>query len=91
MKIKEQAKAYLQMKGELVNGMNLINSTNLEYFPVQHKAEINRLKGEFYQRMNDSENANQAFSMAISLFTNLAKGWLSWGNHCDQVGLSPVR
>ncbi|CAM6100600.1 unnamed protein product [Calypogeia fissa] len=85
VKIKEQAKAYLQMKGELVNGMNLINSTNLEYFPVQHKAEINRLKGEFYQRMNDSENANQAFSMAISLFPNLAKGWLSWGNHCDQV------
>ncbi|KAL3681984.1 hypothetical protein R1sor_000006 [Riccia sorocarpa] len=84
-KIREQAKAYLHMKGELVSGINLINSTNLEYFPVQHKAEIFRLKGEFLNRMNDSENANQAFSMAISLFKFLAKGWISWGNHCDQV------
>ncbi|KAG6555625.1 hypothetical protein Mapa_002860 [Marchantia paleacea] len=85
VKIREQAKAYLQMKGELVSGINLINSTNLEYFPVQHKAEIFRLKGEFLNRLNDSENANQAFSMAISLFKFLAKGWISWGNHCDQV------
>ncbi|KAL2624095.1 hypothetical protein R1flu_008340 [Riccia fluitans] len=84
-KIREQAKAYLHMKGALVSGINLINSTNLEYFPVQHKAEIFRLKGEFLNRMNDSENANQAFSMAISLFKFLSKGWISWGNHCDQV------
>ncbi|KAJ7563398.1 hypothetical protein O6H91_03G108600 [Diphasiastrum complanatum] len=85
VKIREQAKAYLEMKGELIHGLNLINATNLEYFQVQHKAELFRLKGEFLQKMNDSENANQAFSTSISLFKHLPKGWISWGNHCDQV------
>ncbi|KAJ7564762.1 hypothetical protein O6H91_02G032300 [Diphasiastrum complanatum] len=85
VKIREQAKAYLEMKGELIHGLNLINATNLDYFQVQHKAELIRLKGEFLQKMNDSENANQAFSNTISLFKHLPKGWISWGNHCDQV------
>lgn len=85
VKIREQAKAYLEMKGELVSGLNLINTTNLEYFPLQHKAEIFRLKGDFLQKMQDSENANQAYSNAISFYKHLPKGWISWGNHCDQV------
>ena len=87
VKIREQAKAYLEMKGELASGLNLINTTNLEYFPVQHKAEIFRLKGDFMQKMNDLENANQAYSSAISLYKHLPKGWISWGNHCDEVWL----
>lgn len=85
MKIREQAKAYLEMKNELVSGVNLLNSTNLEYFPVQHKAEIFRLKGEFLQKTNDNDTANQMFSTAISLHKHLPKGWISWGNHCDKV------
>lgn len=83
VKIREQAKAYLEMKAEVTNGLNLINSTNLEYFPVKHKAEIFRLKGDFLLKLHDSENANIAYSNAISLFKNLPKGWISWGNYCD--------
>ncbi|KAL2497632.1 Phosphatidylinositol 3- and 4-kinase family protein with FAT domain [Abeliophyllum distichum] len=85
VKIREQAKAYLEMKGELVSGRNLINSTNLEYFPVKHKAEIFRLKGDFLLKLSDSEGANLAYSNAISLFKNLPKGWISWGNYCDMA------
>lgn len=85
VKIREQAKAYLEMKGELNSGLNLINNTNLEYFPVKHRAEIFRLKGDFLLKLNDSENANVAYSNAISLFKHLAKGWISWGNYCDLV------
>ncbi|KAJ7953120.1 Transformation/transcription domain-associated protein [Quillaja saponaria] len=85
VKIREQAKAYLEMKGELTNGLNLINSTNLEYFPAKHKAEIFRLKGDFLLKLNDSEGANLAYSSAISLFKNLPKGWISWGNYCDMA------
>jgi hypothetical protein len=66
VKIREQAKAYLDMKGELRTGMNTINTTNLEYFPVQHKAEIFRLKGEFLMRMGDGDNANQVGSFSNS-------------------------
>ncbi|KAJ4713985.1 transformation/transcription domain-associated protein-like [Melia azedarach] len=85
VKIREQAKAFLEMKGELTSGLNLINSTNLEYFPVKHKAEIYRLKGDFLLKINDPEGANVAYSNAISLFKNLPKGWISWGNYCDMV------
>lgn len=86
VKIREQAKAYLEMKGgELTSGLQLISSTNLEYFPVKHKAEIFRLKGDFSLKMNDCEGANLAYSNAISLFKNLPKGWISWGNYCDLV------
>ncbi|XP_042425801.1 transformation/transcription domain-associated protein-like [Zingiber officinale] len=85
VKIREQAKAYLETRGELINGLNLINNTNLEYFPVKHKAEIFRIKGDFLLKMNDSENANLAYSNAISLFKHLPKGWISWGNYCDMV------
>ncbi|KAK9136460.1 hypothetical protein Syun_015790 [Stephania yunnanensis] len=85
VKIREQAKAYLEMRGELTSGLNLINSTNLEYFPVKHKAEIFRLKGDFLLKLNDCENANLAYSNALSLFKNLPKGWISWGNYCDMI------
>lgn len=85
VKITEQAKANLETKGELTTGLNLINSTNLEYFPAKHKAEIFRLKGDFLLKVNDSDGANLAYSNAISLFKNLPKGWISWGNYCDMV------
>ncbi|XP_072974683.1 uncharacterized protein [Typha angustifolia] len=85
VKIREQAKAYLEMKGEIISGLNLINNTNLEYFPAKHKAEIFRLKGDFLLKMNDGDNANIAYSSAISLFKHLPKGWISWGNYCDMI------
>ncbi|XP_010548285.1 PREDICTED: transformation/transcription domain-associated protein-like isoform X2 [Tarenaya hassleriana] len=85
IKIREQAKAYLEMKGELASGLNLINSTNLEYFPLKNKAEILRLKGDFHLKLNDTEGANIAYSNAITLFKNLPKGWISWGSYCDMA------
>ncbi|KAF1875106.1 hypothetical protein Lal_00007722 [Lupinus albus] len=85
VKITEQAKAYLETKEEVTTGLNLVNSTNLEYFPAKHKGEIFRLKGDFLLKLNDSESANLAYSSAISLFKNLPKGWISWGNYCDMA------
>ncbi|XP_042493905.1 transformation/transcription domain-associated protein-like isoform X1 [Macadamia integrifolia] len=85
VKIREQAKAYLEMKGGLSSGLSSINSTNLEYFPVKHKAEIFRLKGDFLLKLNECENANTAYSNAISLFKHLPKGWISWGNYSDMI------
>lgn len=87
MNVKEKLKTFLEMKGELINGLNLINSTNLEYFPAEDKAEIFRLKGNFLLRLNDSDGANTAYSNAISLCKNLPKGWISWGNYCEMVAV----
>ena len=33
----------------LLTGLNLIHTTNLDYFTTQHQAEIFRLKGQFLQ------------------------------------------
>ena len=44
-----QCKAYLAQPAELVTGLNLIHTTNLDYFTTQHQAEIFRLKGQFLQ------------------------------------------
>ena len=62
VKIREQAKAYLEMRGELTAGINLINNTNLELFPGQHQAEIFLLEGEYFLKMNDVDQANRAYS-----------------------------
>lgn len=85
VKIREQAKAYLDMKGELTSGLNLINNTILDYFPAKLRAEIFRLKGDFLFKMNDCEHANLEYSNAISLYKHLPKGWISWGNYCDMI------
>lgn len=87
VKIKEQAKAYLETKGELATGINLVNSTNLEFFLAKNKAEIFRLKGDFHLKLNDTDGANLAYSNAISVFNNLSKGWISWGTYSDMVFL----
>eukprot|EP00899_Mesostigma_viride_P026573 jgi/Mesvir1/70/Mv13673-RA.2 len=84
-KIREQAHAYLDMKGELVSGVNLINTTNLEYFPTEHKSEMFRLKGKFLQRMGDGDAANAAFSSSISLQKFNPEGWCSWAEFCDRM------
>lgn len=44
-----QAKAYLAQSGEQLTGLNLLNTTNLDYFNPQHQAEVFRLKGLFHQ------------------------------------------
>ncbi|KAL8143397.1 hypothetical protein V2J09_016429 [Rumex salicifolius] len=85
VKIREQAKAYLEIKEELSSGLNLINSTNLEYFQTKQKAEIFRLKGDFLLKLNDCESANREYSNAMGLFKNLPKGWISWGTYCDMA------
>jgi hypothetical protein len=37
------------MKDELGAGLNMLNTTNLDYFGAHHQAEIFRLKGVFLQ------------------------------------------
>ncbi len=49
VKIREQAKAYLDMPLDLNAGLNMLNTTNLDYFGQHHQAEIFRLKGLFLQ------------------------------------------
>ena len=85
VKIREQVLACLNIPGELVSALNLINTTNLEFFPVQHKAEMFRLKATIYQKLNNSEQAHSNFSTSLSIDPGLADGWYSWGSYCEVV------
>jgi len=53
VKVQEQARAYMLRPSEHVHGLNLINSTNLDYFQPAHHAEMMSLKGQFLHLLND--------------------------------------
>lgn len=86
--VREQAKAYLSLQGEALAGLNLVNTTNLEYLPQKNMlntAEIFRLKGLLLAKLNNPDNANQAFSSALQLCKGaLPACWISWGAHCEE-------
>ena len=55
LQVREQAKAFLQKPEDHMQGLNLINSTNLDYFQPQHQAEMINLKAQFFAALGDSE------------------------------------
>lgn len=75
----------MQSPSEVRSALNLVNSTNLDYFDNWQKAELFRLKGETLQHMGLGDESNTAFSAALSVCDNYAKVWLSWGSFCDRV------
>ncbi|KYR00111.1 protein kinase [Tieghemostelium lacteum] len=83
LNLKEQIKCYLQLPTHYETGLSIINSTNLEYFNPSQKSEFMQLKGEFLNRLSRYDEANQAFSSAVSLNDNYSKIWLSWAYFCD--------
>jgi hypothetical protein len=66
-------------------GLNMLNTTNLDYFAAHHQAEIFRLKALFMAEpgMNDLDGANSALSTALCLWRQCPDAWLSWGQLCD--------
>ena len=82
VKVQEQAKAYMQKPSEYLHGLNLVNSTNLDYFQPAHHAEMMALKGEFLHLLNDSE-AHDTFSESLSLWPLCTDAWVNWGRFCD--------
>jgi hypothetical protein len=59
--VREQAKAFLQKSEDHMQGLNLINSTNLDYFQPQHQAEMINLKAQFFAALGDSDVGEQGF------------------------------
>ena len=55
VKVLEQANAYLLSPEEHVHGLNLINSTNLDYFQSQHQAEMLNMKAQFLQKIGEDD------------------------------------
>ncbi|KAL6768445.1 hypothetical protein ACKKBF_B39155 [Auxenochlorella protothecoides x Auxenochlorella symbiontica] len=83
VKVREQAKAYLMKPDTHLHGLNLINSTNLDYFQPQHQAEMINLKAQFLAALGEGDAADATFSEALTLWTLCPDAWIAWGRFCD--------
>ena len=84
IKLREQVKCYFQLPSHSRAGLDIINTTNLDYFGHQQKAEFFQLKGQFLSRLGYQDDANSAFSTSVMIFDSIPQGWVSWGCFCDR-------
>ena len=85
LKLREKAKCHYQNKDELNSGLDVINNTNLNYFGQQQKAEFFTLKGMFLAKLNNKDEANDAFGTALYYDIRLPKAWAEWGYYNDMM------
>lgn len=65
-------------------GLNLLSTTNLDYFQPHHQSEVFRLKGMFLAALDDADSAHTLFSASLCLWKQNPEGWLAWGQACDR-------
>jgi len=85
LKLREQAKCHYQNPDELTSGLDVINNTNLNYFGGSQKAEFYTLKGMFLAKLNQKDEANEAFGTALYYDIRLPKAWAEWGFYNDSA------
>jgi transformation/transcription domain-associated protein len=85
LKLREQAKCHYQNENELSNGLDVINNTNLNYFGPNQKAEFYTLKGMFLEKLQQREEAAEAYGMALFFDIKLPKAWAEWGYYNDRL------
>jgi hypothetical protein len=52
---------------------------------TQQKAEFFYLKAEFLAKLGFGEDANGAYSTAVSTWDGLGRGWAGWGSFCETM------
>lgn len=87
-KIRQQIKCYLQMplspdKSELLDGIDIIECTNLKYFQKEYVSEFYTYKGIFLARLGRHDEANKSFSAAAQLNDSIPKAWSAWGDYLE--------
>ncbi|THH03836.1 hypothetical protein EW145_g5969 [Phellinidium pouzarii] len=85
LKLREEARCRLQVPEKMLEGLNLINNTNLMYFSTPQKAEFYTLKGMFYSALSQNDEADNCFGQAVQLDMNVAKAWAEWGRFNDKM------
>lgn len=88
LKLREQILTYYNMSSDLERhgGLNLINTTNFDFFDVSQKSELFRLKAMFLQSLGGRSKANQAYCHALLVSPENARAWVSWGELCASLG-----
>lgn len=84
LKLREQAKCHYENPEELSSGLDVINNTNLNYFSPQQKAEFYTLKGMFLEKLNQKDEADNAYGTALYFDISAAKAWAEWGYFNDR-------
>ncbi|XP_067013941.2 transformation/transcription domain-associated protein [Anabrus simplex] len=89
-KIRQQVKCYLHMAsisggGELQEGLEVIESTNLKYFTKEMTSEFYAYKGMLLAQLGRSDDANKAFSAAVQMHDQLVRSWGMWGEYLEKL------
>eukprot|EP00033_Pygsuia_biforma_P005694 GCRY01006292.1.p1 GENE.GCRY01006292.1~~GCRY01006292.1.p1 ORF type:complete len:1235 (-),score=75.14 GCRY01006292.1:103-3807(-) len=82
VKLKEQAMCYGDIQGAELFGLDIINKTNLDYYPVYQKAEFFAIKGWFLSKAGYLQEANEVFLSGIKLSDSCVLCWKLWGDFC---------
>lgn len=88
MKLREQVLALYSQDSDVERhgGLNLINTTNLDFFDAAQKSEVFRLKGMFTASLGGRSKANQAYCHSVQIYPTHARAWESWGSLCTSLG-----
>lgn len=78
-------KIVMNRKHYYVQGLEVIESTNLKYFTKEMTAEFYALKGMFLAQTGRSDDANKSFSAAVQMHDTLVKAWALWGDYLESV------
>jgi transformation/transcription domain-associated protein len=82
-KVREQVLLCLSSEDTLSGALNIVNTTNLDFFDPEQRAEIFRLKGLCNSLMGQSGEAQDCFSQSVQIGRgNRGKDWLSWSHLC---------
>lgn len=90
-KIRQQLKCHLQINDvspggdDLQEGLSILESTNLKYFPHENIAEFYALKGHFYSKLGNYEEANKNFSSSAQIHESFHKGLGLWGDYYAEL------
>ncbi len=88
-KLREQIFVYHSRTETVEDAVNLIASTNMNFFSPAQNAELVRLKGLCFIKSDNANSANECFILSTNLCNSHAKTWLSWGNFAyDNIPLT---
>lgn len=84
-KVCEHIKCYFRLPLPASRGiLDILNTTNLNYFSVIQKAEFYHLRAEYHARTGAYEDAAKAYSTAVLHYPSLPKVWTGWGRFYDE-------
>lgn len=84
LKLREQAKCYMDNPAELPTALEVVNATNLNYFSGLQKGEFFALRSIILARLGMVDEANRVFAQAVQIDLNMGHGWAAWGRFNDQ-------